>query len=128
MSRQLVSSDSAAPASSVQSNSISPPPLRNPVLVSQRLLHLEILFTVPCLGNRFLLTQTVVQPTKTHHFMFRTAIHHADSFKINNSQIHRRPLHLALLHIRTPFPCPPVSKNLCPSCRQQNLMAIHLTG
>ena len=100
----------------------------NPILVSQRLLHLEILFTVPCLRNHFLLIQTVVQSTRTHHFMFRTPIHHGDSFPIKNSQIRRRPLHLALLHIRTPSPCPLVSRNLYPSCRQQNLMATHSTG
>ena len=63
------------PARSVQSNSNSPPArlIWNPILVSQRILHHEILFT----------------------------------------------LHLALLHIRTQSPCPLVSKNLCPSCKQQ---------
>ena len=100
----------------------------NPIMVYQRLLHLKIVFVVPCLRNHFLLIQTIVQPTRAHHFMFRTAIHLGDSLQINNSQIRRRLLHLALLHIRTPSPCPIVSKNLCPSCRQHNLMTIRLTG
>ena len=41
----------------------------NPILVSQRLLHLDILLTLPCFRNRFLLIQTIVQSTRTHHFL-----------------------------------------------------------
>ena len=56
----------------------------NPILVSQRLLHLEILFRVPCPRNRFSLIQTIVQSIRTHHFIFRTAIYLVDSFQWTN--------------------------------------------
>ena len=69
-SGQLVSSDSAAPISSFQSNSISPRLIWNPVLVSHRLIHLEVLITAPALSSEpflaFSNNSSVNQDTSYH--------------------------------------------------------------
>ena len=128
VSGQLVSSDSAAPASSVESNSISPPAnMESNIGFS----------TATSSGNPVysaLSCKLFLANSNNSSVNQDTSFHVSNSnpswrFHSNqNSQIRRRPLHLALLHIRIPSPCPLVSKNLYPSCRQQNLMATHSTG
>ena len=75
MSGQLVSSTRQRPLAPFNHILFRHRLIWNPILVYQGLLNLEILFVLPCLRNRFFLIQTIVQATRTHHFMFRTAIH-----------------------------------------------------